>query len=356
MWSHSPPLKILAAEAAKKSIKIIKSLKTMNTDKRTLLKKMAAYASLGVMSSAALADDHNKRSLALIISQPPGGGMDAVARLLGTLLGEVGNVNVVTENLSGGSGIIAANRLMNGPRPDTTLMLALPSLFTTVPLLSPELLKFNPDQEFKLVATVGVQKYLLVALSDVDLRAYLQRRGSTATSAAPIRFGLSNPSGITHFAALAMQQMARWEFDLIPYRGMSDVGRALLSEQVQFAVVDEVTAQKLRESGKVQIVAALSPEPCVLFPEAPLFREFGLGELNMDNWLGLFASKHMADSQSAQLASNFEALNRLPAFHQGMRRLGLMPMLRTGRDAQNYSRLEIDRFRKLILKYKPNLK
>jgi tripartite-type tricarboxylate transporter receptor subunit TctC len=326
----------------------------MNIDKRTLMKKMAAYASLGVMTSAALADDHNKRSLTLIIPQPPGAGFDAVARLVGSLLEEVGKFNVVTENLSGGGGIIAANRLMNGVRPDTTLMLALPTLFTTLPLLSPELLTFSPEKEFQLVAILGVQKYLLVALSNFDARAYLQKRGSSAPPNAPMRFGSSGPAGITHFAALALQQMIQSEFDIIPYRGISDVGRGLLSEQVQFAVVDEVTAQKLHDTGKVQMVAVLSPEPCILIPEVPLFRELGLGELNLDYWFGLLASKRMAESQSALLASNLYALNRMPAFHQGMRRLGVMPMLRIGRDAQSHSRQENARLRQMILKYKPS--
>lgn len=326
----------------------------MNTPKRALLKQLAAYASLAMMANASFALDHNKRTLSLIIPQAPGAGMDAMARLVGKLLEEVSPFNVVEENLSGGNGLVAANRLLTNNKPDTTLMLNWPSFYTTLPLLSPELLTFNPDKEFQLLATVGVQKYLLVALSDFDVRAHLQRKNRATSSAGIVRFGASSPSGLTYFGALALQHMAQWEFDIIPYRGMNDVGRGLLAEQVQFAILDEITAHKLSQTGKVQMVAVISPEPCVLMPEVPLLRELGLGELNLDFWIGVFASQRMAQGQSEELVSHLQAMGRLPAFQQGMRRLGVTPMLRTGRDAQNYTRQEISRIRQLIQKYKPS--
>ena len=292
-------------------------------------------------------------NLSIIVPNPPGAGLDALARMLALLLTEGSENRPVVENAPGGNGVIAGQRLLNAARVDDTVLLSTPGLETVVQALSPQLLTFDPEKDLRTVAIVGVQRYLLVAeTTDLDVRALLRRTGTAAGGSEPLRFGTSGASGLTSLVGTALQRSFARPMDLIPYQGMANVSRALLAREVQLAVVDEMSARLLVASGRVQPVAALATEPALLFPDVPLVKDVGLPPIHMDNWFALYASARMSDARARELAARIEALGKTPAFREGMQRLGMLPLVRTGAALETYERRELLRLREFIAKHR----
>jgi tripartite-type tricarboxylate transporter receptor subunit TctC len=290
--------------------------------------------------------------LTIIVPNPPGAGNDAVARLVARLLGDSGDLPTVVENASGANGLIAAQRLLNSTRPDAVVTLAGPGLQTLTAMLQPDLLTFDPEKDLRTVATVGLQRYLLVAVADFDARGLLQRKGPPPRDAEPIRFATAGPLGLTQMFGVALQKILGRSLDLIPYRGMADIANALMSRQAHIAVVDEFSARQMAASGRVLPVAVMANEPCMFFPDLPLLRDFGLTSIQADSWFSLYAGARMPEPRLRELATRMEALGRTPAFQEGMRQLGLVPFVRTGEALAAFERRELRRVRDFITQYR----
>lgn len=286
--------------------------------------------------------------LRLIVPSTPGAGYDAVGRLIARRLGDPGGEGVVVNNLPGGNGVIAANGLRNTSMPDNVALFASTSLLSVVPVLAPETLNFVTEQELVPIATVGLQKYLLVASSDLDVTTLLNRQPATGSVSPFARIGSAGSASAMYFYSRVLTSVLRKPLDIIPYRGMADVMQAMLGGQVELALMDELSAQRLHSTGRVQLVAAMSSEPCILFPTVALWREFGFPALDMDLLFAIYAGSRMSQARREHLAARVAVLGRTPAFHEELRRLGMKPLVLTGSNATRYVQDSVERDRRFL--------
>lgn len=322
----------------------------MNRHRRTLTTLLPlTLCGLTAVSGAQgnVAGGIGEADLRLIVPAPPGGHYDAVGRLIARRLGDAG-VGAVVNNLSGANGVIAANSLRSTTLPDSIALLASTSLFSVVPVLAPETLNFVPEQELVPIATVGLQKYLLVARSDFDVVALLNRQPATASAGPFARIAAVGSASVMYLYASALANALRKPLDIIPYRGMADVRQALLGGQVELALMDEWSAQPLHSGGRVQLVAAMSSEPCILFPDVALWRQLGFPALDMDLLFSIYTGSRMSQARRGQLAARLAVLGRTPAFHEELRRLGMKPLVLTGSDATRYVQDSVERDRRFL--------
>lgn len=326
----------------------------MNIDRREFV-RLVSMASCGLSvtagARAALAGQDGDTGLTLIVPFPPGAGSDAMARLMGAVLRDAGELNVLVNNVSGGNGVIAANRLLSSSSPDDVALFSSTNLLAFVPALSPGTLNFDPEKRLIPIATVGIQRFVLAAAEDFDPASLLNRNPHAGTAAPFARIGAVGSASVLHFHSRALARVLRKELDIIPYRGMADLMPAMLSGQIDLALVDELTAQRLHASGRARLVAAMSAEPCILFPSLPLWRESGFAALDMDILFVVYAGSGMSEVRMNRLAEKIRALGRTPAFHDGMRRLGVSPLVLAGGEARRYVRERVARDRRYIERF-----
>lgn len=294
--------------------------------------------------------DAGESAVQLIVPNPPGGTVDTVARLIGRLLQENAGLKTLVTNISGGSHVIAANALVNAPRPDEVLLYATTNLLSYVPMLAPETLRFSPEEELIPVATVGIVQQLLVAHKEVNVAALIDRTSRAAGRQMTITMGSLGAASATYFHARKLAQILQLDMTIVPYRGMADLSMALLSGQVQTGFVDELAAQQLVATGKVHPVAAMSTRPCILFPTLPMWHQLGrdFAAIDMDRPFTVLSGRRMSSERRKQLAGLFMKLDRLPQFHAGMRELGIHPTLISGEAARKYLREVVAHERRLI--------
>ena len=321
----------------------------MNHNRRAFLSRSASL--LPALLAAQPTWPASDLTTSLIVPNPAGAGNDASARLLARILQDETHLSVIVENISGASGIIAANKLLNTSAPDNTLMLSSLSLISYLPNLSPELISFNPSKEFIPLAIVSVQKFVLVASTEFDANAFLQRKSRKSQSSPPF-FGMNGSAGVLPFMSRCFASLIQKKVEFVPYRGMNEVGQAMLSGQIQLAIVDEMTALKLQDSGKARPVLTLSSEPCILFPDLPLWSSLGYPYFSMDAPFGVFACERMSTQRFSELAEKLGTALQFPAFQDGMRKLGIKPLVKVGTDAQQFVKNETMRAHKLIARYR----
>jgi tripartite-type tricarboxylate transporter receptor subunit TctC len=334
--------------------RLLKPVQCRNRDrkgdevKRRTIMQGLAIAALAGTGAQSPAQGRSDGRLTLMVPYPAGGGMDLLARFTANHLEEGGELQVTVENAPGANGIIAAQKLVQSARPDSSLIVAPAVLQTTVREINPHLLPFDPDVELRTVSVLAVQKYVLVARMEFDARAFLTRRWAPAD---PVPYGATGVGGMEFLTARAIESTISRPLNIISYKGLAEIRNAMLAGDIQMAMVDEIVAVQLVESRKVQAVAALSSQPCILFPDLPLAREVGLGKLNVDMWISAYSSARMGEERVRLLSSRFDALRHRPAFTDGLRKLGMQHMVLTGAPAQQYARSEQQRVRTWIREF-----
>ena len=138
---------------------------------------------------AVLAQDYPNRPVRMLVGYPPGGGMDAIARVLGAKLSESLGQQLVIENRPGASGGVAAEALAAAPADGYVLMLA-ESGTLALPAVNPKV-TFDPVRQFAPVG--GVCMLPMAFVVNPSFPARTAQELISVLKANPGKYGYASP-------------------------------------------------------------------------------------------------------------------------------------------------------------------
>ena len=240
-----------------------------------------------MFATAAMAQNYPVRPIKLVVSFPPGGAADVVARLIGQPLSVRLGQPVVIENRPGANGNIAGE-LVAKSAPDGYTLLAGPSaLFGINPHLYSRM-SFDPHKDLLPIASVQVNTLLLTAsptlASIIDFRTFVE----VARATKPPLFFASIGNGSEHHLAMELLKR-RAGIDLIhvPYKGGGPAALGVIAGDVA-AMFGGGSVAPLVQSGKLRGLATSGTRRSTILPDLPTIAEFYPG-YEVSLWQGLFA-------------------------------------------------------------------
>ncbi|MEQ9037251.1 MAG: tripartite tricarboxylate transporter substrate binding protein [Silicimonas sp.] len=254
--------------------------------RRSLL--AATAATLAVLAGPGLADEAwPERPVRILVSFPPGGSSDLVARLLAERLSVSFGQQFVVENRPGAAGTVAAAALQAAEPDGYTFMLSNLTPFSVAPVQFPDT-PYDPIADFDhitYIGTVNLGLFVSPALEITDLGAMI-----AAAQAAPgdYEYGSSGVGSWGHVIAEHFQNEAGIELFHVPYGGSGPMRLDFLAGVVP-AIFDAVP-QNLPavQDGTAVPLAVTALERLSSLPDVPTFRELG-HDVVADNWLGVSA-------------------------------------------------------------------
>lgn len=251
---------------------------------------MVMAAALALMPLAATAESPPwpSRPVKLIVSWPPGGSADSVARLVSDRLARRLGQPVIVENRPGAGGRIGTLSVVRADPDGYTLLLGAPSELT-IAAATVKSLPYDPLKDLQPVAQVVSGAYMLIA--------------STAfapnTVAEIVAFAKANPTGVNYasYGNNTTNHLYGEQFNAVTgikslhvaYKGGSPAWNDLMAGQVQYMFENAALAMPFVRSGKVKAIAVLAPERLPLAPETPTMKELGYPGMGVRSWLGIFA-------------------------------------------------------------------
>jgi len=217
------------------------------------------------------AQDYPVRPVRLLVGFPPGGAMDAVARVLSPKLAEALGQQFVVENRTGAAGAIAADALVKAPADGYVLLLA-ESGTLIVPSMNPKA-AYDPLRQFAPVA--GACSLPLAFVVAPGFPAANARELIAALKADPGKHSYASPGvgTLQHLAFELFRRQAGVDAVHVPYKGASGMMPDLMSGQVGIAVVSATVAIPLSKSGKIRLLAVTSPQRMPNAPDVPALAE-----------------------------------------------------------------------------------
>ncbi len=290
-----------------------------------MLRRALIALTLTLLAPLALAAYPDK-PLRLIINNPAGGPVDAMARLLGTRLGERWGQPVIVENRPGASGMISVNALTKAAPDGYTLGLVVASTVTIVPFAVSD---FDPIDALTPISLVARTPFVFVVAADSPLRSW--EDFVAASKSRELNLGSFSIGTAFH---LVWEQTARRAGIQALYAPSSSSGKTLndlIGGQLDIALDAPSSAKGLLDSGRLRALAITSPQRFANLPETPTLQEAGMDGYAAQPWIGLMGPAGLPAEQAALIGSSVAEVLQEPAMRQQMQQLGMIPI---GGDAQ----------------------
>ena len=267
---------------------------------RAWLRRLGVAAAALVTAAAAVGvarSDHSAEPtspawpngpVTLVVTFPPGGGTDTLARRLADKLHHrLGQVFVV-ENRSGASGNIGAQAVARAKADGHTLLVA-NSSYAINPAVFSEL-GFDPAQDLVGVVNVAYVPSVVVTAKDAwpDLLTAIDagRSANEADMPAYASCGNGTPQ---HLAAGMLNVSTGSHWLHVPYRGCGPALIDVLSGTVDLGVVTASSALPHLQAGTLRALAVSSAQRSALLPDTPTVAELGVTGYELNQWHGLLA-------------------------------------------------------------------
>jgi tripartite-type tricarboxylate transporter receptor subunit TctC len=257
----------------------------MTMNRRRLL--VAACASLAAPAALrARADD--KPVIRILLGLPPGGGTDAIARVIADRLPAELGQPVMIESKVGVGGRLAADALMTAAPDGLTWMIAPNATPTFQTLVFGSQLKWNLWRDFAPVAglvsyPLGMAVSLATGATNVrEFVAWVKKNPSAS-------FGTPGLGGQNHFLGVQFARAAGIELPVTPYKGTPPLITDLVGGHVPAAVTLMDEMLKFHRTGKVRVIGIFSDKRSDLMPEIPTMAEQGVKVAGGEGWTAMWA-------------------------------------------------------------------
>ncbi len=218
-----------------------------------------------------LAQDYPTRAVRLLVGYPPGGGMDAIGRVLAPKLAEALGQQFVVENRPGASGGVAAEALA-GANPDGHVLMLAESGTLALPSVNPKV-TFDPARQFAPVG--GVCMLPMAFVVNAAFPAASTRELIAVLKASPGKYSYASPGvgTLQHLAFALFQRQAGVEAVHVPFKGAAAMMPDLISGQVPIGVISAIAAAGPTRTGRIRSLAVTSPQRLASAPDVPAMAE-----------------------------------------------------------------------------------
>ncbi len=251
--------------------------------KRLLAPAIAAAFAIAATTAHAFPE----KTVTIIVPTAPGGGNDAMARVIAQKLAPLLGQSVVVDNKAGANGAIASEFVARAPADGHTIMFGYIATHAMNPAL--QKLRYDPVADFAPIGLVAYSPTLMVAnttipVKDVkDLVAQLKAK--------PDRYAYASAGNGTapHYAAELFKLSAGVEMLGVPYKGSAPAITDTLAGQTHVMFPSFFTALPHVKAGKLKALAIAGPKRSPLLPDVPTLKEMGVDGVDVQQWYGLFA-------------------------------------------------------------------
>jgi tripartite-type tricarboxylate transporter receptor subunit TctC len=242
---------------------------------------------LALPYSGALAQgDYPNRPIRLIVTVPPGGAADFIARLVGAKLAESLGQPVLVENRGGAGGTIATDAVAKAAPDGYTLLQNSITTHGVGPHLYSKL-PYDPVKDFAPVSGLAVLPLIMAVNADLPVSSIEELIGFSRSNA--LNFASSGNGGAPHMAAELFKSVTGAAITHVPYKGSGPAVADLVGGRVQIMFDAAPSLIQHVRSGKLRVLAAASPQRNRLLPDVPTFAELGHPKVAVSLWYGLLA-------------------------------------------------------------------
>jgi tripartite-type tricarboxylate transporter receptor subunit TctC len=272
---------------------------------------------------AVAADDYPQQPIRLVVGFPPGGGVDALARVIQGPLAKELNTNVVVDNRPGAGGILATEQVAKAAGDGYTLYINSPGSFTIWPNLRK--VPYDPAKDFTPISRLVVMPNVLVVNPASGISSVKDLVAKAKQQSGSLNYASGGIGTIGQIAGEEFNMLAGVKMQHIAYKGTAPALTDVMAGQVPVTFSDP-TAKGMIDSGKLKALAVSSAKRSPLFPTLPTVAESGVPGYDVINWYGIVAPKGLPPEVNRKLDRAIAKVMELKDVQEALAKQGMQAM------------------------------
>lgn len=290
----------------------------------------------------------------LVVGFPPGGGADALARVVAGKLSAMWGQQVVVENRAGASSTIAAEFVARQPADGLTLFLSTINSHALAPAVNSKL-RYHPERDFSPIVLLGSTPNVLITRTAAKERSVKEVVALCRQQPGKISFGSAGPGTIQHFAIEKFKLLAGVDALHVPYKGSGPLLADLLGGQIDFTFETMTAATPHIKGGKVVALAQTRAKRSKAYPEVPTMQEEGFAGFETMNWYGISGPANLPVAVVRRINADVNTVLAMPDVDRQFDGFGVEDGGGTPEQYAQFTRTEIAKWAKVAKDAKVSL-
>jgi len=243
-------------------------------------------AALALAAPVQAQTPYPSKPIRLIVPFPPGGGTDAVSRLVATELAKQTGWTVVVENKAGAGGIIGLTEAARASNEGYDIVMGQVDNMVIAPAIQ-KTGNIDPVKDLTPVIQVASSPFLFMAEANSKYRTLGDWVAAARAKPGEITYGTAGYGTFTHLAVELLQKAGNFKAVQVPYKGASPAITDLLGGHIPMAALSIASGMPHIQGGKVRGLAVTSLTRSPALPDVPTVAESGFPGFEANGWLGI---------------------------------------------------------------------
>jgi tripartite-type tricarboxylate transporter receptor subunit TctC len=285
------------------------------------------------------------RTIRIVLTVPPGGSIDLLARLLADHISSTKGPSIIIESRPGGGGVIAAEAVARAAPDGNTLLVNNNGIIISSILRK---VNYDPQASFEPICSLVSTPQIVVVNSASPYRTLAELVDAARAKPAALSIASVGPNTTQHIGIERFKKLAQADLTYVPYPGGAPTVNALLGAHVTSAVLNWSEVGEQVTAGKARALATMALQRIEPMPELPTVSESGYKDFETDVWFGLVTPAKTPKETIAQLIDWFRAALLAPEVKAKLVAQALYPNPKCGADFEAHMRRQSELFTRLI--------
>ncbi len=260
------------------------------------------------------------KPISLVVTYPPGGGADAMARLIAPKLGEALGQTVIVENKPGAGGQIGAAAVAKAAPDGHTLMLDASS-FAVNPSLYPRL-PYDTEKAFRAIGVIALFPNVVLVNAQFPAKNVAELTAAARAKKDGVSFASSGNGSAQHLAGALFESAAKVEMVHVPYKGGGPALNDVIGGQVPLFFGNLASTLQHIQSGKLRALAVTSGKRTPILPDVPTLAEAGVPGAEVYEWNVVLAPAGTPEAVVGRLSAALQKALEAPEVKARIAQLG----------------------------------
>ena len=311
-----------------------------------LASRLTLAIALAALAGLACAQNYPTRTVRVVVPWPPGGSIDAAARVATQRLSAVLGGSYILDNRAGAAGTIGADLVAKAPPDGYTLMVH--SATHVANATTYKSLPYRTLEDFTPIAFISAQPAVLLTHPSLPVKSVSEFIALARKRPDQIAYGSSGNGSSPHLAMALFATTANVRLLHVPYRGGPPSITSLIAGETQASIATLPNALPHVNSGRVRALGVTTTKRVLSAPAIPTIAEAGLPGYEMNPWISLFGPAGLRRELVDQLNGVISKGLRDPEIVKSMVSQGLEPWIGTPGELAARMRVDLDKIGKLI--------
>jgi len=286
------------------------------------------------------------REIRLIVPFPPGGGNDAIGRIIAEQLQKFLGQAVTVDYRGGGGGTIGTDIAAKSAPDGHTLLINNISLAVNATLFRK--LPYDTQKDLDPVSIIGHQPSVLAIYPGLQVKSVPELLELARKTPAKLIYGSGGAGTSSHLATERLQLATQVRMTHVPYKGLGPALIDLAAGKVEMIIATANTAAPHVKAGKIRALAVTTKQRSPLFPQLPIMIEAGVPGFDVSTWYALLVPAGTPRPIISRLNQALARIANTAAVRDTFLAQGIEPDHTSPAQARLYVQSEISRWGKVI--------